>query len=280
MEKHGIPEYAKLSPANVGDRTQIASDATRVGKWAAAKATPQAVAAINTTKAAPALSVASKAVTKAVPYAAAVQTGYDAVKLALNPQERMQEFQKNNQEAGTGVMGAVERVGQGLSQPVTSIATTGKAVGQLAQVTADNLYSMPAAKAKARDLSLQLPYQGSNANKNTAKYVTPSYSKEENGGSMVSKGTIDLANRPTYKNQDGSISTVLSTSFDTDKGVMLVPRVIDNKTLLEPKDAFEHAKKTGQHLGVFSTREAADSYAEKLHKDQATQYLPTPPPSK
>ena len=182
MEKHGIPEYAKLSPANVGDRTQIASDATRVGKWAAAKATPQAVAAINTTKAAPALSVASKAVTKAVPYAAAIQTGYDAVKLAQNPQERIKDFQKNNEEAGGGVMGAVERMGQGLSQPITSIATTGKALGELASVTAENAYSMPAAKANAKAFELRLPYKPVNAsnrpqNQATQYLPTPTPSK-------------------------------------------------------------------------------------------------------
>jgi hypothetical protein len=53
--------------------------------------------------------------------------------------------------------------------------------------------------------------------------------------------------------------------------------LIDHKTILEPKEAMEHAQKTGQRLGVFSSREAADAYAEKLHNDQATQYLPTPP---
>jgi hypothetical protein len=52
-------------------------------------------------------------------------------------------------------------------------------------------------------------------------------SKEEIDG-IVEFGNIDLFNRPIVKNPDGSISTVKSMSFDTDRGVVLVPTIADD----------------------------------------------------
>ena len=90
-------------------------------------------------------------------------------------------------------------------------------------------------------------------------------------------GNIDLNNRPTIDNGDGSYSTVDSVSFwdEKQKKEVLVPTVIkvggEWKHVGED-EAWEHYLKTGEHFGMFDTPEAATDYALKLHDDQAKQY--------
>ena len=96
--------------------------------------------------------------------------------------------------------------------------------------------------------------------------MTPSDSAP-NG--LVTPGNIDLAHRPHVKNPDGSISTVLSMSFGTDKGEVLVPKVSPDGRILTDQQAIDLYNRTGQHLGIFKTPDAADRYAETLHQDQA-----------
>lgn len=88
---------------------------------------------------------------------------------------------------------------------------------------------------------------------------------------MVTQGNINLFNRPSVKNKDGSISTVRTISIGTDAGEVLIPTVSDDGKLLSDDDAIALYEKTGKHLGIFDNPDDATAYAEKLH-DQQDQY--------
>lgn len=89
-------------------------------------------------------------------------------------------------------------------------------------------------------------------------------------------GNIDLYNRPQYRNADGSISTVDSTSFNIQGKEVLLPSVWmkDGKAYRssDGDEVLQHFYDTGELLGVFDTVDAANSYAEKLHDAQDYYY--------
>lgn len=90
---------------------------------------------------------------------------------------------------------------------------------------------------------------------------------------IVETGNINILARPQVKLPDGSVATVRSMSFSDDSGnEILVPTVSPDGKLLSEKQAIDLYYKTGQHLGKFKTPEAASSYAEKLHNQQAKYY--------
>ncbi|MEM8420625.1 hypothetical protein Q4S30_07090 [Morganella morganii] len=91
---------------------------------------------------------------------------------------------------------------------------------------------------------------------------------------MTAQGNIDVHNRPVVKNQDGSISTVRSMSVNFDGKEVLIPTVSDDGRIMSDDEAIDTYLKTGRHLGMFSTPEAATAYAESLHNQQADEYLP------
>lgn len=89
---------------------------------------------------------------------------------------------------------------------------------------------------------------------------------------MLKPGNIDLNRRPVVHNPDGTISTVYSMSIGTDQGEVLIPRVSPDGRVLKEKEAIDLYRRTGQHLGIFSTPAEATAYAEALHQKQAAQY--------
>ena len=89
---------------------------------------------------------------------------------------------------------------------------------------------------------------------------------------MVENGNIDLAKRPQVKNEDGTVSTVRSMSFEEDGQEVLVPTVSPDGKILSDDDAIALYHETGQFLGKFKTADQADKYAKALHKAQAKFY--------
>ena len=98
-------------------------------------------------------------------------------------------------------------------------------------------------------------------------------------GVSTGKGNIDLTNRPKYVNPDGRISTVRSKSFGFGQGEnkkeVLLPTISDDGAPMSDQEAIEQYKKTGKHLGEFSSVEEANAYANKLHTDQEAMHVGT-----
>ncbi|GEM_PF-1537134 len=87
-------------------------------------------------------------------------------------------------------------------------------------------------------------------------------------------GNIDLTKRPRVKNSDGSVSTVLSFSTNIDGREVLLPLVSDDGRIVSEEEAIKSYLANGKYLGVFDTPEEADAYAERLHREQESMYVP------
>lgn len=116
----------------------------------------------------------------------------------------------------------------------------------------------------------------SNQNNNTGVENSPDWWTEENGWDYgkYGKGNIDLTQRPVVHNDDGSVSTTKSMSFEADEGKfkgkeVLVPTIREDGKVMTDKESIEHFYKTGKYLGVFDDYKEADKYSQKLHEDQA-----------
>jgi hypothetical protein len=106
---------------------------------------------------------------------------------------------------------------------------------------------------------------------------------------LIEGGNINIWERPTVQNDDGSHSSELSISMQDGQGrEVLIPTIADGKFLTPdgkkppgpvPTDwskaspewqalrdnAWKHYEETGQHLGKFATPADADKYAQMLH---------------
>ena len=85
------------------------------------------------------------------------------------------------------------------------------------------------------------------------------------------RGNIDLNNRIVVHNQDGSISTEESISFEEDNLEVLIPTIV-NGTRLSNNDAIDYYLETGQYLGKFTTIAECEAYAQALHERQDWYY--------
>lgn len=116
------------------------------------------------------------------------------------------------------------------------------------------------------------PSQDGAASQSSAKQSNPIYTVSDNIPGMVEAGNIDLSKRPVVKNEDGSISTVRSMSFDIDGTEILVPTVSDDGKIMTNEQAIDQYMKTGENLGKFDSPDAADAYAQTLHEQQDKMY--------
>lgn len=85
---------------------------------------------------------------------------------------------------------------------------------------------------------------------------------------MVEPGNINLTDRPEHINPDGSVSTVLSATFDIDGHQVLLPTIADDGKPMSDDEAVAQYTSTGRHLGKFKDSAAAELYAQQLHRQQ------------
>lgn len=84
---------------------------------------------------------------------------------------------------------------------------------------------------------------------------------------ILEVGNVNLVDRPAIPTPDKGYQTVYTMTAGIDNGkTALLPTVIEGKQY-SPKEAFNHFKKTGEHLGIFKSQEHADAFDEQLHKD-------------
>lgn len=88
---------------------------------------------------------------------------------------------------------------------------------------------------------------------------------------MIKSGNLDLNQRKVYNGEEGEIRTENSISIGTDEGEVIIPTVVDGVQLTE-EEAIRHYEETGENLGIFATPEAAEKYAEIVHKRQGSYY--------
>lgn len=90
----------------------------------------------------------------------------------------------------------------------------------------------------------------------------------------VEPGNIDLSRRPIVRNADGSISTLKSMSFEQDGREILVPTIGPDGREMTGEEAIDRYRKTGEHLGVFSSPEDATAYGKRLSERMARGFMP------
>jgi hypothetical protein len=84
---------------------------------------------------------------------------------------------------------------------------------------------------------------------------------------MLEPGNIDLSKRKPIQHGGGR-ATVRSISVEMDGKHYLLPTVIGDK-VVGTEEAVQYFKKTGQHLGVFGSSEAADKAGQLIHEQEA-----------
>lgn len=82
-------------------------------------------------------------------------------------------------------------------------------------------------------------------------------------------GNIDLEQRPVVRNNDGTVSTVRSMSFNEDGKEILIPTITADGKPMTEQEAIDYYHKTGQNLGSFNTVDEANAAAERIHQSEA-----------
>jgi hypothetical protein len=102
-------------------------------------------------------------------------------------------------------------------------------------------------------------------------YVLPG-----NNPGLLVPGNINLLARPKV-HYHGSIATVRSITIGPEDGgtFILLPTVIYWSSawrVVPDSVAEQHFQRTHHHLGIFSSNANAESYAKRLHRQQAAYY--------
>ena len=112
-------------------------------------------------------------------------------------------------------------------------------------------------------------YNGTYAVRNNQDLPSDLYPVSPPAPTPAVHGNIDLTSRPNVYNPDGSISTVLSFSFNDDSSTpayeVIIPRISDDGYTLSEDEAIELYRSSGKHLGKFTTVAAAVQYATEIH---------------
>lgn len=96
--------------------------------------------------------------------------------------------------------------------------------------------------------------------------ATASASGKATPGAVI-EGNIRHYGRPEVQNPDGSISTVRSMSFSDGPGrEVLIPTAYDG-AVHSDDESIANYRKTGRHMGIFKTPEAATAEAIRVHND-------------
>lgn len=93
---------------------------------------------------------------------------------------------------------------------------------------------------------------------------------------LISRGPVDIYHRPIHKNEDGSISTVNSVSYGTNRDgknvEVLVATVLpdgsmisEDEAIKRSEDAYANGKESDVDIAVFDSPEHATAYAKALH---------------
>ena len=124
----------------------------------------------------------------------------------------------------------------------------------------------PGASADPTVGAVGAPSKGAGPNApHPGNFVEAAPAQETSG--LLQEGNIDLFNRPSIRNPDGSKSSVRSISFNDQGQEILIPTITPDGKRLQNDEAIQLYFDTGQHLGKFDTPENATTFAKKLSSD-------------
>ncbi len=90
---------------------------------------------------------------------------------------------------------------------------------------------------------------------------------------MIELGNINISEQPIIRNPDGTVSNLRSISIGDERGEILIPTVADNPPrIMSNREAIEEFRRTGRHLGIFRSPEAATAFAKSLSAEQARKF--------
>lgn len=83
---------------------------------------------------------------------------------------------------------------------------------------------------------------------------------------LVSPGNLDISNPVPAMTDQGDMALLKPVAIETPQGVVLIPTVVNGQQIPE-HEAIQMYHQTGQHLGMFRNRQAAELYAQRLQQD-------------